>query len=61
MIYTNKIWNKVVILPSHPGVNKMQQNKIIDLINKVKNYMFFKSVYSWVEVNVPIPKKLKCI
>lgn len=37
MIYTNKIWNKVVILPSHPGVNKMQQNKIIDLINKVKN------------------------
>ena len=40
MMRTNKIWNKVVILPSHPGVNKMQQNKIIDLINKVKNNMF---------------------
>ncbi len=35
MIHTNNIWNKVVILPSHPRLNKIQQNKIIDLINKV--------------------------
>ena len=32
---TNNIWNRVVILPSHPGINKTQQNKIIDAMNKM--------------------------
>ena len=32
---TNNIWNKVVILPSHPGVSRSQQTKIINTINKI--------------------------
>ena len=32
---TNNIWNRVVILPSHPGVNRNQQIEIINAINKI--------------------------
>lgn len=31
--FTEKIWNKVVILPSHPGLKTQDQNKVIKIIN----------------------------
>ena len=30
------VWKKVIVLPSHPGVNKTNQNKICKILNKIK-------------------------
>ena len=32
--YTNSIWNKVIVLPSHPAVKLTQQSKIINILLK---------------------------
>ncbi len=32
--YTESIWNKIIVLPSHPGLKKNEQKKIIDILNK---------------------------
>ena len=36
MSFTSKIWNRIAILPSHPGINQTQQRKIIELVNSLK-------------------------
>ncbi len=32
--YTESIWNKIIVLPSHPGLKKNEQKKIIEILNK---------------------------
>ena len=32
--HTESIWNKIIILPSHPGLKKNEQKKIIDILNR---------------------------
>mgnify|MGYP001220915889 CR=1 FL=1 len=33
--FTEFIWNKVLVLPSHPGVKKKDQEKIINILNNI--------------------------
>ena len=31
---SNEIWDKIIILPSHPSLNKKDQKKICNILNK---------------------------
>ena len=32
--YNTDLWKKVVILPSHPGINRLDQDKIIKALHR---------------------------
>tara|TARA_B100001093_G_C26858009_1_gene1028413 strand:- start:3723 stop:4844 length:1122 start_codon:yes stop_codon:yes gene_type:complete len=36
MLYSNNIWNRVILLPSHPGVGVKDQKKILNELKKLK-------------------------
>lgn len=33
---SKNIWNKIIILPSHPAINKIHQKKICNILNNIK-------------------------
>ena len=34
--YTNKIWNRIILLPSHPGVTFKNQQKILNILKNLQ-------------------------
>ena len=33
--YSNNIWKKIILLPSHPNITKNDQDKICNILNKI--------------------------